>query len=129
MTSLRETLQSHVDDGFLPGAVGLVAKWNRLEVEAVGSVDVDGTAPMARDSIFRIASITKSITAAAVMMLVDDVDDWYAFARMLLADGTRSRRRGCVIWPLRQPRRGRRPTARPACRPCRVARSVVDLGT
>ena len=37
-----------------------------------GSVDLEGSAPMARDSIFRIASITKPITAAAVMMLVDD---------------------------------------------------------
>jgi CubicO group peptidase (beta-lactamase class C family) len=39
---------------------------------AVGSVDADGTAPMARDSIFRVASITKPITAAAVLMLVED---------------------------------------------------------
>ena len=40
--------------------------------QAVGSVDLEGSAPMARDSIFRIASITKPITAAAVMMLVDE---------------------------------------------------------
>ena len=44
----------------------------RVEVEAVGSADMDGARPMARDSIFRIASITKPITAAAVMMLVED---------------------------------------------------------
>lgn len=72
MTDLHDVLQKHVSDGSLPGAVGLVAHGDRLEVQAVGSLDVDGTAPMARDSIFRIASITKPITAAATMMLVDD---------------------------------------------------------
>lgn len=41
-------------------------------MQAVGTADVAGTSPMARDSIFRIASITKPITAAAVMMLVED---------------------------------------------------------
>ena len=63
---------SHVADGSTPGAVGLVARGDRVDVQAVGSVDAAGTSPMARDSIFRIASITKPITAAAVMMLVED---------------------------------------------------------
>ena len=51
--------------------MGLVARGNRAEVAVVGSVAVDGV-PMARDSIFRLAWITKPITAATVMMLVDD---------------------------------------------------------
>ncbi|MDT4978853.1 MAG: hypothetical protein QOG07_732 [Pseudonocardiales bacterium] len=72
MTKLSDVLQAHVGNGSAPGAVGLVARGERVEVQAVGSVDVEGTAPMARDSIFRIASITKPITAAAVMMLVDE---------------------------------------------------------
>ena len=72
MTTLHQVLESHVGDGSTPGAVGLVARGDRVEVQAAGSVDVDGTSPMARDSIFRIASITKPITAAAVMMLVED---------------------------------------------------------
>ncbi|MEV8020354.1 serine hydrolase domain-containing protein [Streptomyces sp. NPDC086554] len=72
MADLRETLEAHVDKGSVPGAVGLVARGDRIEVAAVGSVDVEGSAPMARDSIFRIASITKPIVAAAVMMLVED---------------------------------------------------------
>jgi CubicO group peptidase (beta-lactamase class C family) len=50
----------------------LVARRDRVEVQVVGSVDVEGTSPMARDSIFRIASITKPIIAAGVMMLVED---------------------------------------------------------
>jgi CubicO group peptidase (beta-lactamase class C family) len=72
VTSLRETLARHVSGGSVPGAVALVERGGRVEVEAVGAVDFEGTAPMARDSIFRIASITKPIVAAAVMMLVDD---------------------------------------------------------
>ncbi|MER5473566.1 serine hydrolase domain-containing protein [Streptomyces sp. NPDC002685] len=72
MNSLHDLLQAYVDDGTVPGAVGLVACGGRVDVETVGSVDVEASAPMARDSIFRIASITKPVTAAAVMMLVDD---------------------------------------------------------
>jgi CubicO group peptidase (beta-lactamase class C family) len=72
MTNLRDILETYVINGSVPGAVGLVARGDRVEVQVVGSVDVDGISPMARDSIFRIASITKPITAAAVMMLVED---------------------------------------------------------
>src|SRR5262245_39904354 len=72
MTSLRDILETYVSHGSVSGAVALVARGDRVEVQAVGSVDVEGTRAMARDSIFRIASITKPITAAAVMMLVED---------------------------------------------------------
>ncbi|MEV6795176.1 serine hydrolase domain-containing protein [Streptomyces sp. NPDC051320] len=72
MPDLHSTLTQHVRSGSLPGAVALVARPDRVEAEAVGSVDMEGTAPMARDSIFRIASITKPIVAAAVMALVED---------------------------------------------------------
>ncbi|MFJ6901335.1 serine hydrolase domain-containing protein [Streptomyces hokutonensis] len=72
MSSLHDTLRQRVDDGTVPGAVGLVARGDDVEVVAVGSADVEGTAPMARDSIFRIASITKPITAAALLTLVDE---------------------------------------------------------
>jgi CubicO group peptidase (beta-lactamase class C family) len=72
MSILHDPLKTYVGDGSVPGVVGLVARGDRVEVEAVGSADVDGTSPMARDTIFRIASITKPIIAAAVMMLVED---------------------------------------------------------
>jgi CubicO group peptidase (beta-lactamase class C family) len=72
MTNLHDVLTAYVENGSLPGAVGLVATRDQVEVRAVGSTDVGGTAPMVRDSIFRIASISKPVTAAAVMMLVDD---------------------------------------------------------
>jgi CubicO group peptidase (beta-lactamase class C family) len=72
MTELREILETQTDSGAVPGAVALVGRDGRVEVEAVGLADVEAHTPMMRESIFRIASITKPITAAALMMLVDD---------------------------------------------------------
>ncbi|MEV8065158.1 serine hydrolase domain-containing protein [Streptomyces sp. NPDC085995] len=72
MSALHDMLRRHVDDGTVPGAVGLVARGDDVEVVAVGSVDTAGSAPMARDTIFRIASLTKPVMAAAVLTLVED---------------------------------------------------------
>src|SRR5436309_6404962 len=72
MSNVHDILQTYVGNGSVPGAVGLMARGDRVEVAAAGSADVGGTSPMARDSIFRVASITRPITAAAVMMLVED---------------------------------------------------------
>jgi CubicO group peptidase (beta-lactamase class C family) len=71
MTDLRSVLQAHVSNGSLPGAVGLLARGDSVEFAAVGSASLGGP-PMTRDSIFRLASVTKPITAVAVMQLVDD---------------------------------------------------------
>jgi CubicO group peptidase (beta-lactamase class C family) len=72
MSNLHDILQTYVTNGSVPGAVGLVARGDRVEVRALGSADVDVTSPIVRGSIFRIASLTKPITAAAVMLLVED---------------------------------------------------------
>lgn len=72
MGGLAETLQAHVDDGSIPGAVALVAGGGEPEVAAVGSVDTTGTAPLQRDAIFRVASMTKMVAAAVTMMLVEN---------------------------------------------------------
>jgi len=79
---LQQLLRAQVDAGSIAGAVALVARPNRLEHHTVGFVDVEQSAFMAADSIFRIASITKPIIAAAAMLLVDD-------GRMALADPVR----------------------------------------
>ena len=71
MSDLQNLLEKYVDQGTLPGAVGLVARGDHTEVAVAGSVATGGV-PMAEDSIFRLASITKPITAAAVMLLVQD---------------------------------------------------------
>ncbi|MFE2379633.1 serine hydrolase domain-containing protein [Streptomyces sp. NPDC059398] len=72
MTGLQTLLTTYVDAGTVPGAVALVGGRDRAEFAVAGSSDTGGSAPMDRDSVFRIASITKPVTAAAVMMLVDE---------------------------------------------------------
>lgn len=72
MTSLQDLLRKHVDSGAAPGLVALVAKGEDVDVQVAGLADVRSGSPMARHSIFRIASVTKPIIAAAAMMLVED---------------------------------------------------------
>ncbi|GAA2757836.1 serine hydrolase domain-containing protein [Actinopolymorpha rutila] len=70
---LNDLLSTHVGNGngTVPGAVAVVARGDNLELAVAGSVDVEGTAPMARDTIFRIASLTKQVTAAGMMLLLE----------------------------------------------------------
>jgi CubicO group peptidase (beta-lactamase class C family) len=72
MTALRDLLDPYVKDATVPGAVALLAQGDDVTVEAIGTRAVDSDAPMTRDSIFRIASLTKPITAAATMLLVEE---------------------------------------------------------
>jgi len=53
-----------------PGAVWLVAQRDKVAVDTAGVTTISGSAPMSRASIYRIASMTKPVTAVAVMMLV-----------------------------------------------------------
>ncbi|MFC7643844.1 serine hydrolase domain-containing protein [Streptosporangium lutulentum] len=69
---MREVLTGHVTRGDLPGLVTLVARRGEVHVEAIGSTETGGGGPMRRDSIFRIASVTKQITAAAAMILIEE---------------------------------------------------------
>jgi CubicO group peptidase (beta-lactamase class C family) len=64
MTPLRDLLETSVESGTVPGAAALVARGDDVEVAGAGEVE--------RESIVRIASITKPITAAAIMILVDE---------------------------------------------------------
>src|SRR5262245_58615124 len=65
-------LQPFVDRHALAGAVTLVASKDKvLSLETVGYMDVAAKTPMRSDALFWIASQSKSMTAVAVMMLVD----------------------------------------------------------
>jgi CubicO group peptidase (beta-lactamase class C family) len=66
-----EIARSLVADGTLPGLVALMAVGDDVRVEAVGDLAIDG-APVRRDSLFRIASTSKPITAAAALALTDE---------------------------------------------------------
>src|SRR5215475_7347153 len=62
---------SHVGDDQVPGLVALVACGEEVHVEAFGTLAVGGR-PVERASLFRIASTTKPVTAAATLALVGE---------------------------------------------------------
>ena len=84
LARMHAALLRHVESGSIPGLVALVHQRGREHVEAVGTMAFDGTVPMRRDTIFRLASTTKPITAVGAMILVeeckvrldDPVDAW-----------------------------------------------------
>ncbi|MBO3747770.1 beta-lactamase family protein [Streptosporangiaceae bacterium NEAU-GS5] len=70
---LRTVLGGHVERGEVPGLVALVARRGEVHVEVLGTTEADGGGvPMRRDTIFRIASVSKMIGAAAAMTLIEE---------------------------------------------------------
>ncbi len=70
LARLGRVMQEEVQRGRVPGAVALVARRGQLGYyESFGQRDPVSGAPMARDSIFRIYSMTKPIVSVAAMML------------------------------------------------------------
>ena len=69
LKELHAAAERHVGDDRVPGLVTLVARGGQVHVEALGRLAVGGP-PVARDSIFRIASTTKPITAAVTLAVV-----------------------------------------------------------
>ena len=65
-------MAAHVAAGHLPGLVTLVAHGDELNVDTIGSPSFGSDVALRRDAIFRIASLTKPITAAATLSLVDE---------------------------------------------------------
>ncbi|HEX7970010.1 MAG TPA: serine hydrolase domain-containing protein, partial [Stellaceae bacterium] len=69
---MHEVMAGHVERGDVPGLVTLVSRRGEAHVDAIGMMAVDDSEPMRRDTIFRISSMTKPITAAATMILVEE---------------------------------------------------------
>ncbi len=70
---IGELIDRHIDAGSFSGAVTLVARNGRIaHLEAHGLMDVEAGTPMRTDAIFRLASMTKPVTAVAVLMLVEE---------------------------------------------------------
>jgi CubicO group peptidase (beta-lactamase class C family) len=69
---LHDVMAGHVERGEVPGLVALVSRRGDVHVDAIGAKAIGGGDPMRRDTIFRIASMTKPVTAAATMMLVEE---------------------------------------------------------
>src|ERR1700694_1294810 len=80
---MHDTMARHVESGEVPGLVTLVSRDGEIHVDVTGSIAFDG-APLQRDTIFRITSMTKPVTAVAAMILIeecklrldDPVDKW-----------------------------------------------------
>jgi CubicO group peptidase (beta-lactamase class C family) len=72
LARLHDVMASYVERGEVPGVVTLVSRRGETHVEALGMKALGGSDPVQRDTIFRIASMTKPITAAAAMILVEE---------------------------------------------------------
>src|ERR687898_2307500 len=81
---MRDVMAGHVKHGDVPGIVTLVSRRGEVHVDAIGTKAFGGSESMRRDTIFRVASVTKPIVAAAAMILVEEcalrldepVDQW-----------------------------------------------------
>src|SRR5215203_3420436 len=84
MHDVMAVMAGHVDRGVVPGVITLVSRRGEVQVDAIGSRAFGDSDPMRRDTIFRVASVTKPIVAAAAMILVEEctlrldepVDQW-----------------------------------------------------
>src|SRR5258708_3671937 len=69
---MHDVMAGYVERGEVPGIVTLVSRRGEVHVDVIGMKTVGGSDPMRRDTIFRISSMTKPITAAATMILVEE---------------------------------------------------------
>jgi CubicO group peptidase (beta-lactamase class C family) len=84
LQQMHRVLAAYVERGDIPGILTMICRRDAVYVDAIGSLTLGGREPICRDTIFRLASMTKPITAVATMALVEDcrlglddpVDDW-----------------------------------------------------
>jgi CubicO group peptidase (beta-lactamase class C family) len=69
---MHRVLSGYVEREEVSGLVALVSHGDEIHVETIGTKSFGDPAPMRRDTIFRIASITKPVVAVAAMILVED---------------------------------------------------------
>jgi CubicO group peptidase (beta-lactamase class C family) len=69
---MHDVLAGYVERGEMPGLVALVSQRGETHVEVIGKAAFDDPRPMRRDSIFRIASLSKPVAAAAAMLLIEE---------------------------------------------------------
>jgi CubicO group peptidase (beta-lactamase class C family) len=69
---VHDRLARHVESGEVPALVSLLARGGDVQIDVLGSRALGDTAPLRRDAIFRIASLSKPIAAAGAMVLVDE---------------------------------------------------------
>ena len=73
LTRVNDFAQSYIDEGKLAGAITMLARRNEIfHFQPYGVLDLESGAPVQRDTLFRIYSMSKPITSAAVMMLYEE---------------------------------------------------------
>src|SRR5690242_13497272 len=73
LAKITTVFKKEIDEGRIPGAVVAVARKGKLVYyESFGARDKATGAPMTKDSIFRIYSMTKPLVSVAAMLLVED---------------------------------------------------------
>src|SRR4051812_9560550 len=73
LKAIPAAMQKFVDSDDISGAVTVVGRKDGIVAfDAVGLRDIEAKSPMAKDTMFRIASMTKPITAIGIMILVDE---------------------------------------------------------
>ena len=73
LARIKDLFEADVAQGIIPGAVALIARQGKLAyLDAFGFRDREKQLPMATDSIFRIASMTKPLVSVAIMMLAEE---------------------------------------------------------
>lgn len=69
---MHEVLNGYIERKELPGLIVLLTRHDDVHVGGHGSLSFEDSAPMKRDTLFRIASLTKPVTAVAAMILVEE---------------------------------------------------------
>lgn len=72
VVNVRRVLEAQQAEGYAAGMVALVSVGDDAEAAWTGRTALSGGSPAARDTLFRIASMTKPVTAVAAMMLVEE---------------------------------------------------------
>jgi CubicO group peptidase (beta-lactamase class C family) len=70
---INQVIQRYIDGGEVTGAVTMVSRRGKVaHFEAHGLMDLEKKTPMRKDGVFRIASMSKPITAVAILMLMEE---------------------------------------------------------
>ena len=69
---MHQILSGYIDRKELPGLVALVSHHDDVHIETLGTLAFNQSAPMQTDTIFRIASLAKPVTAVAAMILIEE---------------------------------------------------------
>jgi CubicO group peptidase (beta-lactamase class C family) len=73
LARVTQRIRDDINDGKIPGAVMLVARHGKVaHFEALGALDRKTGAPMVKDAVFRLASMTKPITIVGALTLIEE---------------------------------------------------------